>query len=145
MSVNNNQQTQSVTLQQPKVATQQSEIETPIQTTSFTGVGRAGNPLSEMMMQQPFEMMQSNIEQRGPTVNRNVQPNDLAGGVDVALLATQPRGFELYSFVIKDSTFYPPKEVYRNQKVVDNVMVLRQMSSDRLHKEMVDSQYKEAK
>jgi hypothetical protein len=25
---------------------------------------------------------------------------------------------------------------------VDNVRVLRQMSSDRLHKEMVDSQYK---
>ena len=143
MSLNNNQQTQIVTLQQPRVTMKQTEVETPTQVSSFSGLSRAGNPLSEMMMQQRFEMMQSNVEQRGPSVNRNVQPNDLAGGVDVASMATQPKGFELYSFMIKDSTFYPPKEVYRNQKVVDNVMVLRQMSSDRLHQQMVDSQYKE--
>jgi len=143
MSLNNNQQTQIVTLQQPRVTMKQTEVETPTQVSSFSGLSRAGNPLSEMMMQQRFEMMQSNVEQRGPSVNKNVQPNDLAGGVDVASMATQPKGFELYSFMIKDSTFYPPKEVYKNQKVVDNVMVLRQMSSDRLHKEMVDSQYKE--
>ena len=143
ISMSNNQQGQSITMYQPREVARQSEVELPVQTASFNGISKAGNPLSEMMMQQRFEMMQSNVEQRGSSVNRNVQPNELAGGVDVASMALQPKGYELYSFVIKDSTFYPPKEVYRNQKVIDNVMVLRQMSSDRLHQEMVDSQYKE--
>ena len=119
-----------------------SEVETPpVQIASFGG-SRAGNPLADMM-QQRFEMLQTNIEQRSETVKRDVQPNELAGGVDIASMATQPKGFEAYSFIIKDSAFYEPKEVYRGQTVVDNVRALRQMSSDRLHKEMVDSQYKQ--
>lgn len=143
-SFNNQSQVQSIAMYQPRVQLRQAEVEMPVvQLSSFGGSGRPGNTLSDMMMQQRFELMQSNIEQRGPSVNKNVQPNDLAVGVDVASMAVQPRGFELYSFMIKDSTFYPPKEVYRNQKVVDNVMVLRQMSSDKLHQDMVDSQYKE--
>ena len=143
LSSNNNQQAQTVAMYQPRVTIRQTEVETPEQVTSFSGSGRPGNPLSEAMMQPQFEMLQSNIEQRGPSVNRNVQPNDLANGVDVASMAVQPRGFELYSFVIKDSTFYPPKEVYKNQNIVDNIRVLRQLGSDRLHQEMVNLQYKE--
>ena len=143
LSSNNNQQAQTVAMYQPRVTVRQTEVETPEQVTSFSGSSRPGNPLSEAMMQPQFEMFQSNIEQRGSSVNRNVQPNDLANGVDVASMAVQPRGFELYSFVIKDSTFYPPKEVYKNQNIVDNIRVLRQLGSDRLHQEMVNLQYKE--
>ena len=143
LSSNNNQQAQTVAMYQPRVTIRQTEVETPEQVTSFSGSSRPGNPLSEAMMQPQFEMFQSNIEQRGSSVNRNVQPNDLANGVDVASMAVQPRGFELYSFVIKDSTFYPPKEVYKNQNIVDNIRVLRQLGSDRLHQEMVNLQYKE--
>ena len=36
-----------------------------------------------------------------------------------------------------------PKEVYKNQNIVDNIRVLRQLGSDRLHQEMVNLQYKE--
>jgi hypothetical protein len=119
------------------------ELDTPpMQMSSFGGIGKAGNPLSEMMMQQRFEMMQENLQQQTSTVNRNVQPNELAGGVDLVSMATTPAGFNAYSFVLRDAAFYEPKEVYKNQKVVDNVQVLRQMSSDSLHKQMVDSQYK---
>ena len=143
LSSSNNHQAQTVAMYQPRVTIRQTEVETPEQVTSFSGSSRPGNPLSEAMMQPQFEMIQSNIEQRGSSVNRNVQPNDLANGVDVALMAVQPRGFELYSFVIKDSTFYPPKEVYKNQNIVDNIRVLRQLGSDRLHQEMVNLQYKE--
>ena len=114
----------------------------PMQVASFGGMGRAGNPLSEMMMQQRFEMMQENTQQQTGSVNRNVQSNELAGGVDLANLATTPMGFNAYSFVLKDAAFYEPKEVYKNQKTVDNVQVLRQLSSDSLHKQMVDQQYK---
>jgi hypothetical protein len=105
-------------------------------------MGRAGNPLSDMMVPPRFEMMQENTQQQTGAVNRNVQPNDLAGGVDIASMATIPVGFSAYSIVLRDTAFYEPKEIYKAQRVVDNVRVLRQMSSDSLHKQMVDSQYK---
>jgi hypothetical protein len=128
---------------QSRVEARPVDAETPpTQMASFGGIGRAGNPLSEMMMQQRFEMMQENTQQQTGTVNRNVQPNDLAGGVDLASMATTPAGFNAYSIVLRDTAFYEPKEIYKGQKVIDNVRVLRQMSSDRLHKEMVDQQYK---
>jgi len=134
---------QTAPVYQPRIESKPLDIETPMmQIASFGGLGKAGNPLSEMIMQQRFEIMQENIQQQTSTVNRNVQPNDLAGGVDLAIMAVMPQGFNSYSFVLKDSAFYEPKEVYKNQKTVDNVQVLRQLSSDRLHQEMVDQQYK---
>ena len=118
------------------------EIDIPLmQVANFSG-SKAGNPLLDLM-QQRFEQMQNNVEQRNDTVKKSVEPNELAGGVDIASMALQPKGFEAYSLVIKDAAFYEPKEVYRGQTVVDNVRALRQMSSDRLHKAMVDSQYKQ--
>jgi len=136
--------TQTAPVYQPRLQERIMEVETPpMQVASFGGMGKAGNPLSEMMMQQRFELMQENIQSQTSTVNRNVQPNDLAAGVDLASMATQPRGFEAYSFVLRDTAFYEPKEVYKGQKVIDNVQVLRQMSSDSLHKRMVDMQYKQ--
>ena len=117
------------------------EIDTPqMQVAGFSG-SRAGNPLSDMM-QQRFELMQNNIEQRSDTVKKDVQPNELAGGVDIASMMTLPQGFNAYSTVLKDAAFYEPREVYKGQTVVDNVRALRQMGSDSLHKAMVDSQYK---
>jgi hypothetical protein len=41
-----------------------------------------------------------------------------------------------------DVAFYAPKEIYRNQVNVDNVRLLRGLSSDRLHQQMIDMQYK---
>ena len=137
------QSVQTAPIYQPRLQERVMEVEAPqMQVASFGGAGRAGNPLSEIMMQQRFEMMQENIQSQVSSVNRNVQPNDLAGGVDLASMALQPKGFEAYSFTLRDAAFYEPKEVYKGQTVVDNVRALRQMSSDRLHKEMVDSQYK---
>ena len=34
------------------------------------------------------------------------------------------------------------KEIYKNKKTIDNVRALRLLSSDRLHQQMIDSQYK---
>lgn len=81
-------------------------------------------------------------EQKTDAVNKNVQPNELAGKVDIASMATQPTGYQTYSMVMPDASFYAPKEIYKNQKNVDNARVLRQLSSDRLHQEMVEQQYK---
>ena len=83
--------------------------------------------------------------QRQSEVKRNVQDNEAAGGVTIAAIAKQPSGYDLYmSMALKDSIFYAPKEIYRNQKVVDNERMLRQLNgrSDRLYEEMVNDQYK---
>jgi hypothetical protein len=83
-------------------------------------------------------------EQKTETVNRNVQPNELAGVVDIAKMAIQPAGYQAYSVMMLDVAFYAPKEIYKNQKTVDNVRLLRGLTggSDRLHQEMVDQQFK---
>ena len=111
--------------------------------TSFTG-SRAGNPLSEILMQQQFELMQTSITQPGSSVNRNVLPNELAGGIDIASIASVPMGFNAYSFILRDAAFYEPKEVYKNQRTIDNERVLRGLTrgSDSLHQQMIDQQYK---
>jgi hypothetical protein len=136
---------QPVPMYQPKLDSRQLEVETPqYQMSSFSGVGKAGNPLSEIIMQQRFELMQNNITQPASSVNKNVLPNELAGSIDIALIASVPTGFNAYSFVLKDASFYEIKEVYRNQRTVDNVRLLRGLTSgsDAKHQEMVNQQYK---
>ena len=82
-------------------------------------------------------------EQQTETVKKNIQPNELAGGVDIAAMATQPKGFDVYATtIIKDSAFYAPKDIYGNQKTIDNARALRSLSSDRLHQELIDLQYR---
>ena len=76
------------------------------------------------------------------SVNSKVQDNDAAGGVKLSMLATEPKGFDVYGGILKDVSFYPPKDIYQNQKVIDNNRALRQLSSDRLHQEMVNQQYR---
>lgn len=81
-------------------------------------------------------------EQKTETVNRNVQSNELAGTVDIARMATQPAGYQAYFMMMPDVAFYAPKEIYKNQVNVDNARVLRQLSSDKLHQDLVNLQYK---
>ena len=97
-----------------------------------------------------FENRQSSItalqEQRvdnNETVKNKGDVSELAGGVDITKLAALPAGYNAYMAVsIKDSPFYEIKEVYKNQVNVDNVRALRQMSSDRLHQQLINLQYK---
>jgi hypothetical protein len=95
-----------------------------------------------MLENQPIVADNKPVTQK-ETVNTNVQPNELAGNTGVETLGTGPTNFAAYTnFVLKDGNFYEPKEVYKNQTVVDNRRALRQLASDRLHKEMVEMQYK---
>jgi hypothetical protein len=58
-------------------------------------------------------------------------------------MAVTPPGFNAYmSLALKDGQLYKPDEIYKNQSTVDNVRALRQLSSDRLHQQMVDQQYR---
>jgi len=123
----------------PGLNNKQPDVEVP-QNEGIKIGGRSA--LSDAMEQRP--MLQSNNvqEQKTETVNRNVQPNELAGAVDITRMATQPAGYQSYSFALADAPFYSPKEIYRNQVNVDNVRVLRQLSSDKLHQDLVNLQYK---
>jgi hypothetical protein len=87
-------------------------------------------------------LQQVTQERQTDAVNKNAQTNELAGGVDIAAINKQPVGFQNYSFMLTDAQFYAPKEIYRNQINVDNARALRQLSSDRLHQQLIEQQYR---
>lgn len=69
---------------------------------------------------------------------------DLGTGASLTAMAVIPQGYASYSVqLIAQTPFYAPKEIYRNQRTVDNDRVRRGLSgrSDRIHQGMVDSQY----
>jgi hypothetical protein len=73
----------------------------------------------------------------------NTADNSLADGVSLTQLAVAPSGYAQYlNFALQDATFYSSREVYRNQRTVDNARALRQLSSDNLHKQMIDQQWR---
>ena len=89
------------------------------------------------------ERIQENVQQsqQNDSVKKNVQNNDLARGVSITALASQPVNYSSYFTALPDNQFYQPKDIYRKQSVVDNARALRQMTSDRLHRDLVDLQY----
>ena len=115
------------------------EIEVP----QFEGIKIGGRSTLNDAIEQRFTPPSTTAqEQRTDAVNRNVQPNELAGAVDINNIARQPAGYQAYSVAMPDVAFYAPKEIYRNQVNVDNVRLLRGLSSDRLHQQLIDLQYK---
>jgi hypothetical protein len=75
------------------------------------------------------------------TVKQNVANNELAGDISLASLGAVPQGFDAYSSMMPDGSFYAPREIYRGQRNVDNARALRGLGTDRLHQDMVDQQY----
>ncbi len=113
--------------------------ETPNNNNNF--LTNRADPINSIMENKPkIEERKQEIKSAG--VNQNVQDNDVAGGVSISNIARTPAGFNSYMVVLSDANFYAPKEIYRNQKTVDNVRALRQLASDKIHQEMVDQQYR---
>lgn len=88
--------------------------------------------------------------------NKNVEIADMTKDTSVSELATNgvqltqlqvlPIGYNIYlAATLKDAIFYLPKEIYRNQTVVDNAPVQRllQFASDVKFDQMVSQQYGE--
>ena len=101
------------------------------------------NPINAILNERNIEMQSSQPGVQRASVNTNAANNEVAGGVDLNRMAIAPSGYNQYlNLIIADAAFYAPKEVYRNQRTVDNVRALRSLSSDRLHQEMVDQQYR---
>ena len=119
---------------------QANSVQNEIPVVASSSISTRGNVVNEASDFKPtIESFQS--EMKTDAVNKNAQANDLAGGVSIAAIAVQPKGYEMYSFVIRDVAFYEPKDIYKNQANVDNARALRQLGSDRLHREMVDQQF----
>jgi len=97
------------------------------------------------ILEQRLNIGSMQMEQQMDTVKKNVLPNELAGGVDIASIAMIPKGYETYSIVtLRDIPFYKPEAIYKDNKTVDNTRVLRGLTggSDALHQRMVEQQYK---
>ncbi|CAB5221719.1 hypothetical protein UFOVP242_40 [uncultured Caudovirales phage] len=132
----------------------------PVQETFFTPKQNASNNAQGMempalpnnsqssssafdMKQNSIAMMQEQRQETNSTVKNKGEVSELAGGVDIKTLAAAPVGYDLYLMSsLRDNPFYAPKDIYKNQNNVDNVRALRQMSSDSLHQQMINLQYK---
>jgi hypothetical protein len=123
----------------PGLNNKQPDVEIP-QNEGIKVGGRS--TLNDAMEQRPVVLNANTSEQKTDSVNRNVQPNELAGRVDIASIATQPQGYQAYAVSMPDASFYAPREIYRNQVNVDNVRLLRGLASDKLHQDLVNLQYK---
>ena len=99
-------------------------------------------PVDNAMESKPFLPQMNTGSEQNASVKKNVQNNEAAGNVTIESIAKQPANYAQYFTIIPDVAFYAPKEIYKNQKTVDNVRALRQLSSDKLHQDMVNQQYK---
>lgn len=98
------------------------------------------NPISDLFYGLAFTPSTTSSMQE---LRKDVANNELAGGISLDRLSTQPIGYQKYmALAIQDAKFYQPREIYNRQTTVDNQRALRQLSSDRLHQEMVNKQYK---
>jgi hypothetical protein len=118
----------------------QVQIELP----TLEGIKFGGNkgPVDSAMESKPMLPQANQGQQQLSSVDRNAQNNDAAGNVTIDSIAKQPVGYAQYFGIMPDVAFYAPKEIYKNQKTVDNARALRQLSSDKLHQDMVNQQYK---
>lgn len=98
-------------------------------------------PVDSAIEARPPLLETNSGSQTGSSVKRDAQNNEIAGGVTVESIARQPANYAQYFTTIPDVSFYAPREIYRNQKTIDNARALRSMSSDRLHQDMVNQQY----
>lgn len=108
----------------------------------FNGLN-IGFTINSVTQSQSFRPDSNIVEQRGSSVNKNTPNNSLAGGVDINKIAQTPAGFEMYMAGMADKPFYPPREIYRGQRNVDNANATRYLNgkNDVLHQMMIEQQY----
>jgi hypothetical protein len=133
---------------------QQTQKQTGIQSNSITSINETysivpanfltdkSNPLTDIIENKQNIPQSNTIATVGPSVNKNAGDNEVAGGVDLNKMTTAPQGYGDYlNFTMRDVAFYAPKEVYKNQRNVDNQRALRLLTNDSKHREMVEMQY----
>lgn len=92
----------------------------------------------------PLAAQQEVQQKNGPSVRNGGRVDGLDGGPDPAQFSRPPMDFNQYlQAQMQDSQMYSSKEIYRNQKPVDNQRLLRGLTqgTDALHRQMVDQQF----
>lgn len=124
-------------LQQQSTSAQAQQVTVPQLTGNF--LTDQISPIRSILESVP----QPQVEQPAQTVRSNVQDSSLAGGVQISSLGGLPQGYQTYlQLQLQDARFYDSRPIYQNQRVVDNARALRGLGSDRLHQQLVQSQYK---
>ena len=135
----------SITERQDITITEETETQIEIQTTqSMENKSQATNDV-DITKQNMISVEDKKDNKKEVTVKQNVEPNEAASGSDIADIAVSPIGFNDYlTKSLIDAQFYQDKEIYAGQTVVDNRRAQRLLNgaSDRLHREMVDQQYR---
>jgi hypothetical protein len=126
-------------LAQPVAPLAVTEAEQPQQQRNFTT--DKTNPINDIIENKPV-VAEQRTEAKSPAVNASAQNNDVAGGVDINSIAVVPVGFSAYTVALADANFYQPKEIYRNQRTIDNRRALQNLRSDQLHEQMINQQWR---
>jgi hypothetical protein len=141
-----NMTTQPVEQQQQPTTVQPASTVKPVEAeavnSNSTFLTNRADPLNAVVDSKPVANTTNTVESN-QTVRATVANNELAGGVDIGKLAVTPAGYSSYTnLVMKDGKMYEPREIYKNQTPVDNARALRQLSTDRLHQQMIEQQYR---
>jgi len=135
----NTLETTTQALLQPAAPLAVTEAEQPQQQRNFTT--DKTNPINDIIDNKPV-VAEQRTEAKLPAVNASAQNNDVAGGVDINSIAVVPVGFSTYTIALADASFYQPKEIYRNQRTIDNRRALQNLRSDQLHEQMINQQWR---
>jgi hypothetical protein len=136
------QSEQSIQIEEPR-SSKQEQVNLEVDVMKSETASVAGFSAVEIIKDnETIDQNQTQTQTQSDTVKQNVPNNELAGNVTLASLGSPPEGFNLYSTAMPDVSFYASREIYRNQRVIDNPASRRLFNStDRLHQEMVDQQY----
>jgi len=126
-------------LAQPVASLAVTEAEQPQQQRNFTT--DKTNPISDIIENKAV-VAEQRTEAKLPAVNASAQNNDVAGGISINSIAVVPVGFSAYTIALADASFYQPKEIYRNQRTIDNRRALQNLRSDQLHEQMINQQWR---
>ena len=99
------------------------------------------DPLNAVLETKPASE-EAKQDSKTTTVRENVQDSELAGNLSIANIARVPIGFNAYTIALADANFYQPKEIYRNQRTIDNRRALQNLRSDQLHEQMINQQWR---
>ena len=111
----------------------------PTQQSNF--LTNKADPLNNVLESRPITE-EAKQDSKVSTVRQNVQDSEIAGNLSISNIAQIPIGFNSYLITLADVSFYQPKEIYRNQRTIDNRRALQNLRSDELHQQMINQQWR---
>lgn len=139
---NTSQQIASISQTQQLVVVPPQQVlqELPQPTSNF--LTNRADPINEIIEQKPQLNTDSRSNSKQESVKSNVENSSLAGNVKLETLQVLPVGFNAYTIALADASFYQPREIYRNQRTIDNRRALQNLRSDQLHEQLINQQWR---